>query len=207
MHFIAMQLTQNRLIRLGLFGFGLIVLSAIFNPVFSNSTSNNTMIKMTTSMGDITIEMYPDAAPKTVENFLNYVKDGFYDGLIFHRVIPGFMVQGGGFDAEMKQKETKDAIENEADNGLKNLVGTLAMARTGDPHSATGQFFINLVDNSFLDHTGKTSQGWGYAVFAKVTDGIDVVEKIGGVATGRKGPYSDVPEEAVIIERVEVIAE
>lgn len=170
---------------------------------FSNST--NPMIKLTTNKGDITLELYPEQAPNTAANFQKYVADGFFDGLIFHRVIPGFMIQGGGFTPEMEQKEPGDPIDNEADNGVKNEVGTVAMARTGDPHSATAQFFINLEDNGFLDHTAKNAQGWGYTVFGKVTEGMDVVNEIAKVETGRKGPHSDVPVEPVIIESATLI--
>ena len=158
------------------------------------------MVIFKTNHGDITIELDFDKAPKTAANFEQYVKDGYYDGTIFHRVIDNFMVQGGGFEAGMKQKETREEIENEADNGLKNEVGTLAMARTMDPHSASAQFFINVKDNDFLNHTGKNSQGWGYAVFAKVTDGMDVVNKIKGVATTSKAGHQDVPVDDVIVE-------
>ena len=158
------------------------------------------MVILKTNYGDITIELDFDKAPKTAENFAQYVKDGFYDGTIFHRVIDNFMIQGGGFEPGMKQKETREAIENEADNGLTNDVGTLAMARTNDPHSASAQFFINVKDNDFLNHTGKNSQGWGYAVFGKVTDGMDVVEKIKGVATTMAGGHQDVPEDDVVID-------
>lgn len=157
-------------------------------------------------MGEITIELNHEKAPKTAANFEQYVKEGFYDGVIFHRVIDGFMVQGGGMEPGMKQKQTRDQIENEADNGLKNEVGTLAMARTMDPHSASAQFFINVADNEFLNHTGKNSQGWGYAVFGKVVDGMDVVNRIKSVKTGSKMGHQDVPVEDVIIEKAEVIA-
>ena len=179
----------------------------LVQPGVSNANQHNQMIKLTTSMGEITLEMYPDEAPETVKNFLGYVESGFYDGLIFHRVINGFMVQGGGFTPDMGQKSAGDPITNEADNGLRNDTGTIAMARTGDPHSATAQFFINLVDNDFLNHTGKNAQGWGYAVFGKVTDGLDVVEAIGNVDTGRSGPYGDVPVEPVVIEKAEVVSQ
>jgi len=165
----------------------------------------NPMIKLSTSKGDIVLELYADKAPDTVANFQQYVSDGFFDGLIFHRVISGFMIQGGGFTPDMKQKEAGDPIENEADNGLKNETGTIAMARTGDPHSATAQFFINLEDNGFLDHTAKNQQGWGYAVFGKVTEGLDVVKEIGNVDTGRSGSYSDVPVEPVVIESATLV--
>ena len=162
------------------------------------------MITLHTNFGDITIELDTAKAPKTCANFLAYAKEGFYDGTIFHRVINGFMIQGGGFDKDMKQKGTKAPIENEADNGLKNLTGTIAMARTNDPHSATAQFFINVKDNDFLNHSGKNAQGWGYAVFGKVSAGMDVVDKIKAVKTGNKGFHQDVPAEPVVIEKVTV---
>ena len=162
------------------------------------------MITLHTNYGDIVIELDFDKAPNTAANFKQYAEEGFYNGTIFHRVIDGFMVQGGGMTEDMEQKTTRDQIQNEADNGLKNVVGTLAMARTGDPHSATGQFFINVKDNTFLNHTAKTSQGWGYCVFGKVTDGMDVVNKIKAVKTGSKGHHQDVPKEAVIIQNVTV---
>ena len=163
------------------------------------------MIKLTTNKGDIDIELDFDNAPKTAANFQQYVEEGFYNGKIFHRVIDGFMIQGGGFDADMNQAPTRDPIENEADNGLKNLNGTLAMARTNDPHSASAQFFINVTDNAFLDHSGKNPQGWGYAVFGKVVGGMDTVEAIKSVATGSHGPHQDVPREAIVIESAQVI--
>ena len=162
------------------------------------------MIKMKTSMGDITLELDHEKAPKTCENFEQYVKDGFYDGTIFHRVIDGFMIQGGGFEPGMQQKPTRTAVENEADNGLKNDRGTIAMARTSDPHSATAQFFINIFDNNSLNHTSPTPQGWGYCVFGKVTDGMDVVDAIRDVETGRQGMHADVPVEDVVIESVTI---
>ena len=158
------------------------------------------MVILKTNYGDITIELDFDKAPKTAENFAQYVKDGFYDGTIFHRVIDNFMIQGGGFEPGMKQKETRASIENEADNGLTNDVGTLAMARTMDPHSASAQFFINVKDNDFLNHTAKNEQGWGYAVFGRVVDGMDVVNKIKGVATTMAGGHQDVPTDDVIID-------
>jgi len=158
------------------------------------------MIKLNTNMGTITIELDFDNAPKTAANFQQYVEDGFYDGKIFHRVIDNFMVQGGGFDIDMNEGDTRPSIENEADNGLKNENGTLAMARTGDPHSASSQFFINVTDNGFLNHSGKNPQGWGYAVFAKIVDGMDVVNAMKAVATGSHGHHQDVPREAIIIE-------
>lgn len=159
------------------------------------------MIRFSTNKGDILIELDFENAPKSAENFQQYVEDGFYDGKIFHRVINNFMIQGGGFDAEMNESETRAPIENEADNGLKNKTGTLAMARTQDPHSATAQFFINVADNDFLDHSGKTPQGWGYAVFGAVKEGMDVVEAIKAVDTGSYGYHQDVPSEAIVIEK------
>ena len=162
-------------------------------------------VMMTTTVGPMTIELDADTAPKTVENFLSYVAGGFYDGTIFHRVIDNFMIQGGGFTADMEQKSTQAPIENEANNGLKNHRGTIAMARTQDPHSATAQFFINVQDNDFLNHTGENMQGWGYAVFGKVTDGEDVLDKIRGVQTGSQAGHQDVPVEPIIIESVAII--
>jgi len=173
-------------------------------PALGNETKMTT-VKMTTSLGAFEIEVNNAKAPISAANFIEYVKGGFYDGLIFHRVIPNFMVQGGGFEPGMNQKETRAAIENEADNGLTNDIGTLAMARTGDPHSATAQFFINVKDNDFLNFKAKNPQGWGYAVFGKISAGMDVVEKIVAVETGSKGPYQDVPVEDVVIEKAEVV--
>ncbi len=158
-----------------------------------------------TSKGPITIELFADEAPKSVENFLAYARDGHYDGTIFHRVIPNFMIQGGGFDADMNQKTTRAPITNEADNGLTNTRGTLAMARTSDPHSATAQFFINVTDNDFLNHRGPQSgRTWGYAVFGRVTEGLEVVDEIRQVETTSRGMHQDVPVEPVVIERVEL---
>ncbi len=151
--------------------------------------------------GVITLELDAEKAPKSTENFLAYVKSGHYDGTIFHRVIPNFMIQGGGFDAGMKQKSTQAPIQNEANNGLKNDKYTIAMARTNDPHSATAQFFINTTNNGFLNHTAPSAQGWGYAVFGKVVSGTDIVDRIEGVDTGRSGFHDDVPKEAVVIEK------
>ncbi|KAA0875346.1 peptidylprolyl isomerase [Nitrincola tapanii] len=165
------------------------------------------MIVLHTNHGRITLELDYKKAPKTAENFEQYVKEGFYDGVIFHRVIDGFMIQGGGFEPGMVQKKTRTSIENEADNGLSNLAGTIAMARTMDPHSASAQFFINVSDNTFLDHSAKTMEGWGYAVFGKVTEGLDVVNAIKKVKTTSRAGHQDVPAEDVIIERAEVIAE
>ena len=185
-----------------------IFLASLFGlHTLANESGNNNMIRMTTSLGDIDLELYPDDAPDTVKNFLSYVESGHFDGLVFHRVIPGFMIQGGGFTPDMKQRETQPPIKNEADNGLKNLTGTLSMARTSVPDSATSQFFINLVDNGVLDFTAKTQQGWGYAVFAKVVSGMDVVKQIGGVSTGNVGGHGDVPLEPVFIEKAVVISE
>ena len=164
-------------------------------------------VLMKTTVGPMTLELDTDNAPKTVENFLSYVADGFYDGTIFHRVIDNFMVQGGGFTADMEQKETKTPVENEANNGLSNDRGTIAMARTQDPHSATAQFFINVQDNDFLNHTGENIQGWGYAVFGKLTDGEDVLDKIRCVQTGGQAGHQDVPVEPIIIESVTLITE
>jgi peptidyl-prolyl cis-trans isomerase B (cyclophilin B) len=164
------------------------------------------MITLETNYGPIKIELDFDNAPKTAANFKQYVEDGFYDGTIFHRVIDGFMIQGGGMDENMKEKTTRSPIENEADNGLKNDLGTLAMARTMDPHSATAQFFINIKDNDFLNFSAKNTQGWGYCVFGKVIEGMDVVNKIKGVSTGDHGFHKDVPQEAVIIEKTTIDA-
>jgi cyclophilin family peptidyl-prolyl cis-trans isomerase len=165
----------------------------------------NPRVALDTSKGKIVIELYPDKAPKSVENFLQYVRSGFYDGVIFHRVIPGFMIQGGGFTADMTQKPTKGSIQNEADNGLRNERGTIAMARTGDPHSASAQWFINVADNRSLDHKGKTQQGWGYAVFGKVVEGMDVADAIVAVRTTTKGPYGDVPVEPIVIKKASIV--
>ena len=159
------------------------------------------MVKLETSMGDIVLDLDSEKAPKTVANFLSYVDAGHYDGTIFHRVIDGFMIQGGGFDAEMQEKSTAAPIENEADNGLANDPYTIAMARTMDPHSATAQFFINVKKNDFLNHSAKNDAGWGYAVFGKVVKGHGVVNKIKAVDTGRQGMHDDVPKEPVVITR------
>ncbi|KII32964.1 peptidylprolyl isomerase [Pseudomonas fluorescens] len=165
-----------------------------------------TQVKLTTNFGAIVIELDAEKAPITVANFLEYVKAGHYENVVFHRVIKGFMIQGGGFQPGMQEKKDKRAsIQNEADNGLKNEKYTLAMARTMDPHSASAQFFINATNNSFLNHTAKTAQGWGYAVFGKVVDGTDVVDKIEGVATTSKAGHQDVPADDVIIEKAEII--
>ncbi|MEN6585151.1 MAG: peptidylprolyl isomerase [Sulfuricella sp.] len=163
------------------------------------------MVKLQTNFGTITLELDAEKAPLTVANFLQYVNDGFFNDTIFHRVIDGFMIQGGGFMADMMQKGTRDQIQNEATNGLKNDAYTIAMARTPNPHSASSQFFINVADNSFLNHTSQTSQGWGYCVFGKVVEGQDVVDKIAKVRTGNKAGHQDVPVEPVIIESAEVV--
>lgn len=163
------------------------------------------MIKLHTNHGVITLQLFKDKAPETVANFIQYVKDGHYDNTIFHRVISNFMIQGGGFEPGMQQKSTRAPIKNEADNGLSNKTGTVAMARTMEPHSASAQFFINVQDNSFLDHSSPTLQGWGYAVFGEVVDGMDVVDAIKGVKTTNRGGHQDVPEEDVIIERAELV--
>ncbi|HEX22858.1 MAG TPA: peptidyl-prolyl cis-trans isomerase [Chromatiales bacterium] len=162
-------------------------------------------VRITTNMGDMVLELDREKAPKTVENFLTYVNEGFYDGTIFHRVIDGFMIQGGGFTPDFQKKDTHAPIRNEADNGLRNKIGTIAMARTGDPHSATAQFFINVANNSFLDFREKTQRAWGYTVFGRVVQGMPVVDKIRRSKTGSGGPFrKDVPRTPVIIEKVTV---
>jgi peptidyl-prolyl cis-trans isomerase B (cyclophilin B) len=164
-----------------------------------------TRVRMSTILGDMILELDAENAPKTVENFVNYASSGFYDGTIFHRVINNFMVQGGGFDADMRQKTTDAPIDNEANNGLKNNHGTIAMARTMDPHSATAQFFINVSDNDFLNHTAENMQGWGYAVFGQVVEGQEVLDKIRMVPTGSQAGHQDVPVDPVVIESVTVL--
>ncbi len=171
----------------------------------SNVQAETTTVKMETSQGTIILELDGANAPNTVANFITYAKEGFYDGTIFHRVISNFMIQGGGFTADMSQKTTHEPIRNEANNGLKNDTGTIAMARTSDPHSATAQFFINVKDNDFLNFSSETSQGWGYAVFGKVTEGMDVVDTIKNVATTSNGPYQDVPAETITIDNVTIV--
>jgi len=166
--------------------------------------STNPTVTLETNKGNIVIELYADKAPKTVANFLQYAEDGFYDGTIFHRVIPNFMIQGGGFTEDMTQKDTRGEIENEANNGLPNVAGSIAMARTPNPHSATAQFFINVKDNDFLNFSSETQQGWGYCVFGQVVEGMDVVKQIEGVKTGRAGMHQDVPVEPVIINKAVV---
>lgn len=162
-------------------------------------------VALDTSKGRIVLELDAARAPQTVENFLAYVRDGHYDGTVFHRVIDGFMVQGGGFTAEMQQKPTRPPVANEADNGLKNLRGTVAMARTNDPHSASAQFFVNTVDNSFLDHTGKDIRGWGYAVFGKVVEGMEVVDAITKVRTATRSRMENVPVEPIVIQKATIL--
>ena len=184
------------------------VLSAaalVFQVAAASAKEGNPVVLMSTSMGDVKIELDRAKAPKTVDNFLAYVRDKHYDGTVFHRVIPGFMIQGGGMDKDMKEKKTGAPIPNEADNGLKNTVGTLAMARTSDPNSATAQFFINVKDNAFLDHRDKSQQGWGYAVFGRVVEGMDVVKKIENVKTATRLPHQNVPVEPVIILGIKVV--
>jgi peptidyl-prolyl cis-trans isomerase B (cyclophilin B) len=164
-------------------------------------------VALDTNMGRIVIELNQEKAPATVANFIEYVKSGQYDGTIFHRVIDGFMIQGGGFDKDMRQKPTRAPIQNEADNGLTNDAGTIAMARTSDPHSASAQFFINVKNNSFLNHTGKSTQGWGYAVFGRVVEGMDVVNKIKGVRTANFGGHGDVPTSPIVIEKAVLLGQ
>ncbi len=166
------------------------------------SDEKNPQIKIESTKGTIVLELYPDKAPETVENFLTYVDEGFYNGTIFHRVIPGFMIQGGGFTEDMSQKSTHSPVKNEANNGLKNNVGTIAMARTPDPHSATAQFFINVSNNDFLNFKSETPQGWGYCVFGKVVEGMGVVNDIVAVPTGSHGMHQDVPRDPIILTSV-----
>jgi len=166
-------------------------------------SDTHTHVKFHTNLGDFIVELDAEKAPNTVKNFLTYVNEGFYNGTIFHRVIPGFMAQGGGFDEDFKEKDNNENIENEADNGLKNERGTLAMARTNDPHSATSQFFINYKNNSFLNHSAKNSSGWGYAVFAKVIEGMDIVDEMENQKTGSHNGHQDVPKTNIVIETAE----
>ncbi len=179
------------------------LLLALLLLLFAHAHANEPSaprVALETNHGTIVLELDPDHAPLSVENFLAYVDDGFYDGTIFHRVIDGFMIQGGGFTSDFEQKETRPPIRNEADNGLKNRRGTVAMARTNAPHSATAQFFINVADNAFLDHTAPTPRGWGYAVFGRVVDGMEVVDTLRQVATGNHGMHQNVPREPIVIE-------
>lgn len=170
------------------------------------ATPGAPVVLMQTTVGDLHIELYPQDAPESVENFLRYVEDGHYDGTIFHRVVRGFVIQGGGFTAEMAEKDTRDPISNEAENGLKNLRGTLSMARTMDPHSATSQFFVNTVDNAMLDHTAPTPRGWGYAVFGKVISGMDAVDRIEASPVVSRAGHNDVPAMPVVVESATVVA-
>jgi cyclophilin family peptidyl-prolyl cis-trans isomerase len=186
---------MQRLIRLA----GLLFLSL---AVQAAAAADNPRVRVTTNLGEMVIELYPDKAPKTVENFLQYVKEGHYEGTIFHRVINDFMIQGGGFTPDMVQKKARPPIMNEADNGLRNTVGTVAMARTNDPHSATSQFYINVANNDFLDFREKTPRAWGYAVFGRVIQGMDVLGKIKAVPTHTVGPFQNVPNDPVIIQKV-----
>jgi peptidyl-prolyl cis-trans isomerase B (cyclophilin B) len=172
----------------------------------SGAAKPNPRVSLETSEGTIVLELLAKDAPKSVDNFLQYVKSGFYDGTIFHRVIAGFMIQGGGFDTAGKQKTTREPIQNEADNRVRNERGTVAMARTGDPNSATAQFFVNLKDNGFLNHTGKTAQGWGYTVFGKVVEGMDVVDKIAAVPVSRGSLSEAVPSKQIVIKKATVLA-
>jgi len=191
---------RNTLVYLMLFLF-----STLSFATEKQMSDTQTKVKMTTSLGTIVIEVDDAKAPVSAANFADYVKSGFYDGTIFHRVIPGFMAQGGGFDSSFNQKATKAPIKNEADNGLKNDRGTLAMARTNDPNSATAQFFINYKDNGFLNHTSPTPSGWGYAVFGKVVEGMDVVDEMAKQPTGNRGMHQDVPKTDIIIEKAEIV--
>ena len=179
----------------------LIILGVFLFAGSALTADSNPKVVLETSKGKIMLELYPDKAPETVKNFLGYVDAKYYDGTIFHRVIPNFMIQGGGFTADMKRKTTQAPIKNEADKGLKNDRGTISMARTGDPHSATAQFFINSINNDFLNHKGKTPQGWGYAVFGRVVEGMGAVDDISKVKTVTRGRFRDVPAEPVIITR------
>jgi len=179
-----------------------LLLTLLFAPA---TLAANPQVELKTTMGSIVIDLYPENAPKTVENFLQYVKDGFYDGTIFHRVIPGFMIQGGGFTPALKQKLVRPPIRNEAGNGLRNATGTVAMARTADPHSATAQFFINVAENDFLDFKSADAKGWGYAVFGRVSSGMDVVQKIVQAPTGQVGPHEKVPRRPVVIEHARLL--
>lgn len=175
-------------------------------PAFAaDDSAPNPRMVLDTSEGKITVELLSKEAPLSVANFIEYAKSGFYDGTVFHRVIPNFMIQGGGFSADMTQKETRGNLKNEANNGLRNLRGTLAMARRGEPDSATAQFFINLTENNFLDHQNETNAGWGYAVFGRVTAGMEVVDKIAATATTTVGPLSDVPVQAIVIKNVKLL--
>jgi peptidyl-prolyl cis-trans isomerase B (cyclophilin B) len=183
----------------------ILVLYSTLSFATENKMSESPKVKLTTSLGDIVIQLDPVKAPVSSQNFLDYVNKGFYNGTIFHRVIKGFMAQGGGFDTQFQQKATDAPIKNEADNGLPNKRGSIAMARTNDPHSATAQFFINYGDNTFLNHTSPTPSGWGYAVFGEVVEGMDVVDKMAEQPTGNRGPHQNVPKTDIVIEKAEEI--
>ena len=184
----------------------MLLLTSTLSFATENTMSDTqTKVKLTTTLGEIIIQLNTEKAPVSAENFLTYVNEGFYNGTIFHRIIPDFMAQGGGFDTGFNQKAVHAPIKNEADNGLKNTRGTLAMARTNDPNSATAQFFINLKDNAFLNHTGKNASGWGYAVFGEVIEGMDVVDAMAKQATGNRGGHQDVPKTDIVIEKAEVV--
>lgn len=180
-------------------------LRTLISDCLEKASFSMSKVKLSTNHGDIVLQLDAEKAPQTTENFVQYVKDGHYDGTVFHRVIKGFMIQGGGFDANMSQKKTRATIQNEADNGLKNKKYSIAMARTMEPHSASAQFFINSSDNDFLNHSGKNVQGWGYAVFGEVIEGREIVDAIEKVATGSKAGHQDVPKDDVIIEKAEII--
>ncbi len=190
--------------KLALSGLAMLALIMVLGT-WARAERSNPLVRLETSLGEITLELYPDKAPATVANFLQYVRDGYYDGTVFHRDINGFMIQGGGLDREMNEKPTKAAIKNEADNGLKNEAYTVAMARTSDPDSASSQFFINVADNNSLNHTAKTPQGWGYAVFGKVVKGREVVDQIKAVPTGNRDGYQNVPLTPVVIVKAMVV--
>ena len=190
--------------KLALSGLTMLVLIMVIGTS-ARAERSNPLVRLETSLGEITLELYPDKAPATVANFLQYVREGFYDGTIFHRVINGFMIQGGGSDANLNQKPTRAPIQNEADNGLTNQPYTVAMARTSDPHSATSQFFINVADNKVLNHTAKTPKGWGYAVFGQVVQGREVVDQIKAVPTGNRDGYQNVPLTPVVIVKAMVV--
>lgn len=186
---------------------GCLYAAALAATVPSAWAEGKPLVRMTTSLGEVEVQLLPDKAPATVKNFLDYVAAGHYDGTLFHRVIPGFMIQGGGFEPGMRPRPTREPVRNEADSGLKNVRGSLAMARTVEPHSATAQFFINVADNDFLDHRDKTPRGWGYAVFGRVVKGMDVIDRIAQVPTTALGPHQDVPRTDVVIKKMQVVAQ
>jgi peptidyl-prolyl cis-trans isomerase B (cyclophilin B) len=184
-----------------------ILIAALSLAASFNAAAANPQVEIRTNMGAITLELYPDRAPETVKNFLQYVQDGFYDGTLFHRVIPGFMIQGGGFTVDLAHKPPRAPIRNEADNGLKNLVGTIAMARTRDPHSATSQFFINLADNPFLDFRAPVEVDYGYCVFGKVVNGMEIVNAIAKAPTAPRPPHQNVPIKPIVMESVRIVGQ